>query len=342
MNILEHIYYAGYRIKKRRMLAVQKRLPYPVVSIGNLTLGGTGKTPSTIELAKQAVLRGYQPVILTRGYKGRAKGPCFVAKSRSEDVTDKYCNAVSDAGDEPVLIAAKVPEACVVKSADRYEGGMFFIQNHDMASAARTPIFILDDGFQHWKLYRDIDVVLVDGRRGFGNRKMLPLGTMRGPLSELADADFFIITKSGNPEIEAELHSLNPAAPVYGAEYAIDGVLNKNGYKLNPDELKRTSVLAFCGLADPESFRRSILSVCPNLASFISFSDHRAYTQKDVENICKEAASSGCEVIITTEKDMVKLLELDIPDYIFSLSISFSVSSDYYEKIFNSLKREQG
>ncbi|MCE5311672.1 MAG: tetraacyldisaccharide 4'-kinase [Nitrospiraceae bacterium] len=338
MNILEHIYHAGYSIKKKWALAAQKKLPYPVISIGNLTLGGTGKTPAAISLAKQAVSRGYQPVILTRGYRGRAKGPCFVTKCKDEFITDNCCDTVARAGDEPMLITVKVPDAYVVKCADRYKGGLFFLENYELAAMSHHPLFILDDGFQHWKLHRDIDVVLVDGRRGFGNCRMLPLGPMRGPLSELADADFFIITKSGNHEIEAELHKINPSAPAYAAEYVMGAISNKNSYQLSIDELKKTTVLAFCGLADPESFRSSVLSLCPNLASFIPFRDHHAYTQKDVERILGAAAASGCDAILTTEKDMVKLLGLDIPDYIFSLNIDFSVGAGFYENIFSRIK----
>jgi len=335
MNIPERIYYLGYAIKKKRMLAVQNRLPHPVISIGNLTLGGTGKTPAVIALARQAIVRAYQPVVLTRGYRGRAKGPCFITKCREEFAADACCDTVAYSGDEPMLIATKVPEAYVVKCADRYKGGLFFLQNYDMTGISHQPLFILDDGFQHWRLHRDIDIVLVDGRRGFGNSRMLPLGPMRGPLSELSKADFFILTKTRNNKIEEDLKCLNPAAPLAVSEYSIGPVLNKNGYELKPQEMKRISVMAFCGLADPDSFRASVLSLFPNLATFIPFRDHYAYTHKDVEHLLKQAASSGCEAMITTEKDMVKLVELGIPDTIFSLSIDFSVSPDFYEKIFD-------
>ncbi|MBN2654847.1 MAG: tetraacyldisaccharide 4'-kinase [Nitrospirae bacterium] len=335
MNILEYIYYCGYSLKKKRLLAAQKRLPYPVVSIGNLTLGGTGKTPAAIALAAEALKRGYQPVVLTRGYRGRAKGPCFVTRCKDDLLDISCCDRVKDSGDEPMLIASKLPDVYVVKSADRYKGGLFFLENYRSVAISHKPLFILDDGFQHWRLYRDIDIVLVDGRRGFGNTRMLPLGPMRGPFSELAEADFFVLTKTLNNKIEDELKSINPDAPVFASEYAMGAVENKNRYQLSRDDMKKMQVFAFCGLADPESFRSSVSSLCPNITSFIQFRDHYLYTQKDVERILKQASASGADAVITTNKDMVKLLELDIPNYIFSLGIDFSVSTDFYEKIFS-------
>src|SRR5271157_4150100 len=175
MTPLEFLYYTGYALKKQRSLRLQRRLPYPVISIGNITVGGTGKTPATIAVAEESKRRGFSPVILTRGYKGRVKGPCVVSPKNLPvrnylGDPGKVIQTVKDAGDEPVLMAGRLKGVPVIKSAGRYEGGIFALQSFSFAASAPF-IFILDDGFQHWRLHRDIDIVLIDGLNPFGNRK---------------------------------------------------------------------------------------------------------------------------------------------------------------------------
>jgi tetraacyldisaccharide 4'-kinase len=194
MGIPEFLYSVGLSAKKAYSLSRRRRLPCRVISIGNITVGGTGKTPAAIALAGEAKKRGGSPVILTRGYKGSAKGPCFVTKGEGP-----LLNA-DEAGDEPVLMAERLKGVPIIKGSDRYEAGMFALQSLDpQLSTLGSRLFILDDGFQHWKLSRDKDILLIDSGNPFGNRALLPLGKLREPLSAIERADIVVLTKCQSP-----------------------------------------------------------------------------------------------------------------------------------------------
>ena len=157
MNFPEYLYYLGLSAKKYIALKNQKRLPLRVISIGNITLGGTGKTPAAIAVAEEAKKRGFRPIILTRGYKGTAQGPCFVTKG------EKPLLNAEQAGDEPMLMAERLTGVPIVKGSDRYSAGLFALQYFNPQPSTFNPqfLFILDDGFQHWNLYRDRNILLI-------------------------------------------------------------------------------------------------------------------------------------------------------------------------------------
>jgi len=266
MTPFEVLYYLGYTAKKKCSLRRQKTLPHKVISIGNLTVGGTGKTPAVIAVAEEAKKRGYRPVILTRGYRGNAKGPCLVSNGSSALLS------VEAAGDEPVVMADRLKDVLVVKSADRYGGGVFAMQQ----TWGDDPnlLFILDDGFQHWRLSRDVDIVLVDGQNPFGNRKMLPAGPLRGPLTELKDADIFVITKARNEALALELQKINGDAPVFFATHEVTGIRRADGTVADIDLLKGRRVLAFCGIANPASFLKTLSILGCKIVELKQYRDH--------------------------------------------------------------------
>ena len=327
MTPVEYLYYLGYSSKKRHVLKNRERLPYKVISIGNITVGGTGKTPTAIAVATEAGKRGYDPVILTRGYRGKIKGPCFVSDRQS------ILLSAEDAGDEPVIMAERLRGVPVVKAADRYEGGIFAIKH--LEKRDQPFLFILDDGFQHWKIERDVDIVLVDGLNPFGNRKLLPLGPLRAPLGEIAEADVLVITKKINETVAAELRTLNDKAPVFFSHYDTDGVSDKVGNLSDISMLAGKKIYAFCGIANPESFRNTLsLSGC-HLSGLKEYSDHHSYAQKDIAGVVDMAGSLGADYIITTEKDMVKIREFGrLPGNLLWLSISFRAEGRFYDEIF--------
>ena len=186
MTLFEILYYLGCSAKKYFAYKNQKRLPYRVISIGNITVGGTGKTPAAIALANEAKKRGFTPIILTRGYRGKAKGPVLVScqPSAIPSLTGKSHQLY---GDEPVLMLNKLKDVPIVKCADRYKGGIFALDQLSAVSCQPSAkiIFILDDGFQHWKLFRDKDILLVDAVNTFGNEMLLPAGKLREPIKEI-------------------------------------------------------------------------------------------------------------------------------------------------------------
>src|SRR3990172_6618152 len=194
MYLFEFLYYLGFSAKKHYSLGRQRRLPYRVISIGNLTTGGTGKTPATMALAEEAKKRGFRPVILTRGYRGKAKGPCFVTKGEGPLL------ALEDAGDEPFLMAERLSGIPIVKGGNRYEAGMFAVKEL-FGQSPQLPdglLFLLDDGFQHRGLYRNKDVVLIDAGNPFGGGRLLPFGGFTEPITAIAHSNVLVLTKTGN------------------------------------------------------------------------------------------------------------------------------------------------
>ena len=338
MGLPEFIYYIGLSSKRAFSLRHRKKLPYRVISIGNITVGGTGKTPATIALAQEAKERGYRPVILTRGYKGSVKGPCFVSKGEGPLLN------VKEAGDEPVLMSEKLPGVPVVKGGNRYEAGMFALQNMDpLQGPGSKPLFILDDGFQHWKLCRDKDVLLIDSEDPFGNRTLLPLGKLREPLGSIARADIVVLTKCKGPDgfhgsnierVIDEIKKYNAKAPVFLSGHAIIALSLKSGEKIPPERLKNRKVFGFCALGSPGSFRNTVAATGAVIAGFMTFRDHYSFFGEDMVKIKEEAMKSGAEWIVTTEKDMIKIRDFDLPGNIIIIGIEFSVDKEFYDEVF--------
>lgn len=333
MHILEWLYHFGYRRKQRRVLAHQQRLPYPVISVGNITVGGTGKTPVAIALAEEARRRGHAPIILTRGYRGRAAGPCFVSAGNGSLLS------VIEAGDEPVLMAQRLSGVPIVKSGDRYAGGRFVLDRltetvygeHDRSRL----LFILDDGFQHWKLARDLDVVLIDGSNPFGNRRLLPLGPLREPLTALCRADILVLTKSADETLKGELKRLNPKAEVHLATYQTDSLLSPDGKRQPVAGLGGKRIYAFSGIANPRAFRRTLETTGCSITRFKEYPDHYAYRSRDLLNLSRVAERDGCELLVTTEKDLVKCSAYAGSVPLVALTVSFRFDDHFFENVFS-------
>jgi len=342
---LEFLYYLGYLLKKRHSFRLQRRLPYAVISIGNITVGGTGKTPATMAVAEESVKRGFSPVILTRGYRGSVKGPCVVSPDKTLDGSftgnpRAVISTVKDAGDEPLLMAERLKDVPVIKSASRYKGGIFALQSF-LSNPEAPFIFILDDGFQHWSLYRDINIVLVDGFNPFGNRKMLPLGILREPLGELKRADIFVITRCRDEQLADELRDAWPGKPVYFSQYSAVRARNKAAAELPLEELRNRRTFAFCGIAHPESFRHTLDSLSLSPVGFKVYRDHHFYTPADIHNLERQSRELQSDVLLTTEKDMIKLKELKIPDTVFSLEMEWNTDAAFYDEVFKKVSSKQ-
>ena len=334
MTLIEHLYLAGYAIKKRHKLKNQKMLPRKVISIGNITLGGTGKTPAVIALAQKAHSRGFRPCILTRGYRGTASGPCYVSKGESPLLDEKQ------AGDEAYMLAVKMKGIPIVKGNDRYEAGMLALNS--LPEVSRPDLFILDDGFQHWGLFRDKDVLLIDSMNPFGNRKLLPIGPLREPISEINRAGIIIITKkegvlsSAKDSLIEEIREYNKKAPVFFSAHIPLQFMDSHGNAFPLEWGEGKSFFGFCGIGNPGSFRQTLLSAGVTLTGLKTFRDHHRYSQGDLEAIIDEAgAHSGW--IVTTEKDIMRLRGFDLPENLVSLAVEFHVDDDCYETIFADL-----
>ncbi|QEM70105.1 tetraacyldisaccharide 4'-kinase [Geobacter sp. FeAm09] len=270
-----------------------RRLPRPVISVGNITVGGTGKTPATAMIARLLIARGMKVAVLSRGYGGAMEGQTAIVADGAAIRLD-----AGQCGDEPYLLAATVPGLMVVMGADRYRAGM-------LAMAELSPdVFLLDDGFQHLRLQRDLNVLLVDCAHPFGNGRTLPAGLLREPRRAVQRADLIIHTRcpqgfspaplAGKPSCSAR-HRLGAAVPLAG------------GPLLSFAALRGRKVLAFAGIGEPEPFFRELDSLGLDVVRAIPFPDHAAYTPDQVAGLTAAFRACGAEYAVTTEKDGVKL-----------------------------------
>lgn len=279
----------------------RKSLPGFVVSVGNLTAGGTGKTPATVMLAKWALNQGYRVAVLSRGYGGRYKSKVFEVSDGENIIGDP-----TETGDEPYLLAKNLPGVPVVLSKKRYLGGLFAHKKFG------TDFFVLDDGFQHLELERDLDLVLMDAADPFGNGHSLPWGPLREPLDNLARADAVILTRfdNGSPG-EAGLNFLRSrfsGMPLFRADHLPKKVVLPCLNEIHgPEFLKGKRVLAFGGIARPDAFRRTLTKLGAHVVCFKGFGDHYRYTRDEIQVLIRKKEECGADYILTTEKDWMRV-----------------------------------
>lgn len=309
---------AGYRVGVIR----SKRLSRPVISVGNLTVGGTGKTPTVIAVCELLLRSGLRPAVLSRGYGGSNRAPVLAVSDghevrRTPDV----------AGDEPVLLARKLLGVPVLIGADRVEVGRAAIASY------RPDVLVLDDGFQHRRLYRDLDLVLLDSADPFGNGRVLPRGPLREPISHIRRAHAILLTRVESPEavqgVVTLLHQVCPHRPCLMSKHQLTGWVYlgraHDGLHCSPspsplpliggedkgEGAKRVMVVA--GIARPEAFLKSVAQAGLDIAGAWIGPDHYSFKEEDVAVIEQEARRMGAEAILTTEKDAVRLGSLSRP-----------------------------
>ena len=269
-----------------------KRLNCKVISVGNITVGGSGKTPFTIMLARMLTQQGKSVCIVSRGYKRKSTGILVVSDK------EKILVDVESAGDEPFLIAKCLPGVPVIVASKRFGGGIKAIEKFS------PDVVILDDGYQHIQLHRDLDIMLLDGSVGFANKRLLPLGILREPLSQLKRAQVFFskgdILDSNKitplKKEEVNIFNLNPVE-----------LYNVNNEILALENLKGKEAAMFCAIANPESFKSTLNAININIKEELNYNDHHWYDQNSSREIINLARNN--EIVITTEKDFVKLTD---------------------------------
>ncbi len=280
------------------------------VSVGNLTFGGTGKTPLVAFIAETLFEAGEKVCILTRGY-GRKNPNRRVLVSDGE----KILSDAKNAGDEPFELAEKLlGKAVVISDADRVSAGLRAREKFGITA------FVLDDAFQHRRVKRDLDIVCIDATNPFGNRKVLPSGILREPLANLKRADAIVITRANLIEkienLKSEISKYTDA-PIFVSHNEFSDFIEINNSKKQTQnsKLKTQNSLAFCALGNPNNFFEQLRRENFNLAATEIFPDHHFYTPEDISKLEKKARQNGAEILITTAKDAVKLndLESDFP-----------------------------
>lgn len=306
-----------------------QHLPRPVVSIGNLTVGGTGKTPVTSYIANFLINNNYKVAVLSRGYGGLLEGKTVVVSNGNQIFLNP-----EECGDEPYLLASSIPGLIVIIGTDRYAAGQLAMQLFE------PDIFLLDDGFQHLRLYRDFNILLLDSKNPFGNGWTLPAGLLRESTTASKRADIIILTRS--PEGSTLSSAMVSNKPAFAASHCLlDAIqlLGNNSFKFT--ELSNHKFLAFAGIAEPEFFFAALREKNINLVQTISFPDHTEYNQNHILQIQDEFMRSNSTHLITTEKDGVKL-KLFPPDlaavtYKARLSLKIENSSSLLSLVRNLL-----
>lgn len=302
LTVLSGFYSAGVRLVDLGYLSGLRKVykaPVPVISVGNLTLGGTGKTPFTIFLTDLLLSMGRKPAVLTRGY-GK---------------------------DEDRLLREELPDVPVFVGQDRVRGA-------SAAVAAGCDVIVMDDGFQHRRLYRDLDIVLVDARALFGNAKLFPRGLLRERLSSLERADMFAATKTdrsdneGRSRVKTYLGYLAHEKPVVFAAHAASFLSDITGAAYPAETLAGKKVLLVSGIADPGYFAAMAEALGADVVGRLDHPDHHRYTQGEIDVLPGECRRKNAEIILTTKKDHVKIRELDLSgmeDRFFILNVKMDI-----------------
>jgi tetraacyldisaccharide 4'-kinase len=284
----------------RRGWLESRRLSRPVISVGNLTVGGTGKTPLVVWIAEALLRHGYKPAILTRGY-GRKRGPePLVLESQPQRNVDARAT-----GDEPALLARALPQVPIVISANRHRAGQLAEERFGV------DIHILDDGFQHFALRRNVDVVTIDVTQRLDDRALLPAGRLRESCSALRRADLIVLTRVElcDPEaIEKRVRSINSRAQIFRASTALQGLREAGSSTLQPAAAYQGQPLcAFCGIGNPRAFFSDLSRWGLTVRAEIAFRDHHVYTRSDMRQLQAAARAEGAVAFLTTEKDVTNL-----------------------------------
>lgn len=305
-------------------------LERPVISVGNITTGGTGKTPLVEWVAKSLAQRGNKVCILTRGY-GRFHPEQQVVVSDGQTVLA----TPEEAGDEPYLLAQKLAGlAAVISNADRLSAGRYAIETFG------TDCFVLDDGFQHLRLARELDIVTIDATNPWGGGQLLPYGRLREPLAELSRADCVVITRcdqAGNLDaLRAQIRRLMGERPLFTSRMRIAGVRSLSG----AGEILDQPLAAFCAIGNPGSFFKQLREAGHKLVLEKAFRDHHYYTQQDIETLIAEATRAGAKSLITTDKDAVKLspLSFSLPCHALEIEIEIANESELAAKMHTVIK----
>jgi tetraacyldisaccharide 4'-kinase len=295
----------------------QKKLPQRVISVGNITLGGTGKTPTVMQIAGVLRRNRKRPVVISRGY-GRSDESALVVVSDGKQV---LVDAESG-GDEPVLIGSRLADVPVVADSNRSRAALFAFQKFG------SDTLILDDGFQHLQVRRDLDIVLLDAGDPFGSGKLFPAGILREPLSALKRAQVVVITNADRVKDLGPLISVikqNTQAQIFTSYQVPSGLVSVMTGETKPlSALRGADVLAFSGIARPASFVSLLRSLGADVKAEVAYPDHYAYGSSDLAAIMQRATDSRVGMIVTTEKDAVRLKSL-APDGIVALRIELKI-----------------
>ncbi len=323
LSLLSLLYRGVVRIRYwlyRTGVFDSKELPCMVISVGNISLGGSGKTPTTYYIAQLLRENNFHVAILSRGYKGRGGSTVNIVSDGNRPLMSPR-----DSGDEPYMLARKLSGVPVLASKDRYRLGRYAVDRF------RCNVLVLDDGFQHIRLKRDLDILLVDFGGISADNYLLPRGTLREPVENLKRADVFLVTRTRNleeyREISRKISGIKEDAKIFCGHFQARHLINQSGETKELDYLRGKRVLAFSGIANPEYFTMSLKDLGATVVAELIFPDHHWYSSKDYQRIGESA--TRVNFAVTTEKDMVKIDSSCLDNLeIFALSIELRVDRE--------------
>ncbi len=297
-----------------------------ILSIGNITAGGTGKTETAYFIAK-AFEKKRKTAIVLRGYKGKNDKDAQIVSKDSD---------IKTVGEEASLLSNKT-NAIVIVSKKRHNGVKLAINN-------KKDFIILDDAFQHWNIKRNMNLVLIDYTNPFGNYNLIPAGILREPIKALKYADIILITKYDKRTANSSLNNLeniirkyNPDCPVFISEYQLNRIYCKNT-NISINKIKRKKIIVLAGIGNPDYFISQIKKYLnPSEMKVMLFSDHHVYTLKDI-SLIKEKSKNGYDYVITTEKDYIKLKKFDFFPLVFQIKSKIDRHNKFLEYIENKIK----
>ena len=333
---LVNIKLLGYRLG----ISGKDKLDCYVISLGNITVGGTGKTPTAQRLAREIRDLGYRVVILNRGYRSKWHGEIGVVS----DGKTLHMDA-AEAGDEAYMLAKHLPNVPVLIGAERAVTGKYAIEHFG------AEVAILDDGYQHWQLIRDMDILLVDAVNVFGNGHLLPRGTLRESMSHISRADVCLITKVDQAAegavngIRETVHRYNADAKIVEsihqprcliplAEWFID--LSSEGVCV--ESIAGKKIMAVSAIGNPASFERTLRDLGAEIIESIRYPDHHEYTVKEMQDVLQQADALGAESIVITEKDAVKIpaefakTNWNIPIFVICVEVKFQAGAQEFQQ----------
>ncbi len=269
-----------------------RKIHTPVISVGNITTGGTGKTPLVEHLAARLIGMGLRPAFLSRGYGRKSRGTLVVSDGRTVAVTP------AEAGDESVQVARKFPGCPVVVDERRVRGALL------LESGFHPDVILLDDGFQHRALHRDLDILVLDDGRDATAMRLLPAGDRREHLGAVRRAGLVIVNRRGEHPVVPPGAGTGHAVMSHRLKRFVDP---STGLEVPGEAVRKSECIAFCGIGNPASFRRTLLANGITPAEFIPFPDHHRFTADDLALIDESSDVNGARYILTTEKDAIRL-----------------------------------
>jgi tetraacyldisaccharide 4'-kinase len=295
----------------------RKKISCPVISVGNLTLGGTGKTPTVIQVAQLLTRNNRRPVVISRGYGRKDETKIIVVSDGRSVLVDTQTG-----GDEPVMIGSKLPGIPVVVGRKRYQAALLALQRF------RPDVVVLDDGFQHIQLKRNLDVVLVDAANPFGNGKLFPAGILREPINALKRAHAVLITKTDSTvdvgKLKDTIRRRTRARIFTSRQVPVDLIDYRSSDIKSLSVLRGSKILALSGIARPDSFTLLLKSLGADIVATCTYRDHFDYQKSDLAAVFQKAADEKISMIVTTEKDAIRLKKLRA-DGIWALRIELTV-----------------